>query len=121
MSIESLDDILGADDIAVKEVDTSEWWGDVSYVQAFDAEAFGIFVGLSNGGEKTTFDAEGVAAVVALTLCKPDGTLLIKRKDWKAAAKKLQAKRFEALQACYMTALELSGLTKGAEDEAAKK
>ena len=121
MSIDSLEQILGAEDIAVREVDTSEWWSDVSYVRALDAEAFGIFVGLSEGGTKTTYDASGIAAVVALSLCKKNGDLIIKRKDWKAAAKKLESKRFEALQALYMAVLELSGLTKDQQESAEKK
>jgi len=121
MSLESFDDILGVSDLQVEEVDVSEWWGDVAYVRALDAEAFGIFVGLSDGGTKSTFNASDVAAVVALTLCKPDGTLLVKRSEWQKGAKKLEGKSFAPQQELYVAALRLSGLTKDAQDAAEKK
>jgi len=121
MSIKSIDDLLGFSDLATTEVDTSEWWGESVYVRQFDAEAMGIFVGLSQGGQKNTFNVSDVAAVCALTMCDEKGELLVDRKAWQDSAKKLETRNFEALQVVYLAALKLSGLTKDEQEETEKK
>tara|TARA_R110000765_G_scaffold372450_3_gene462874 strand:+ start:123 stop:491 length:369 start_codon:yes stop_codon:yes gene_type:complete len=118
--IKSFDELLGTTDLAIQEVDTSEWWGGSVFVRELDSEGFGIFIQLTGASGKSTFDSDNLAVICALSMCDKSGKLLVERKGWKAAAKKMSERNFNAVSAVAMAALEVSNLTNSKVDEAGK-
>lgn len=124
----SLDDIYAAHDITINPVDVPEWGGRV-YVRTMSGtqkekyvESIRKVVGSGKKKDVQWVLQESSAKLVALTMCRKDGTLMIPPTEPEASRnqmiKKLGAKSNVALGRVVDAASKLNGLSDEGDEEA---
>lgn len=104
-------DIEAAEDLRRVPLDVPEWGGTV-FVREMSCAEMDLFSPVAARLSKAEFTMRDMCTVAALTLCDADGVLLFDGPD------KLPKKNAKPIQAVFLKALEVSGLTKtGIEDE----
>lgn len=116
MAILTKDQILGADDLEVEEVDVSQWWGGSVLVQSLtgterDAFEADIFEGRGKNVERNFVNLR--TKLLVRTIINENKKLMFSEKDIVALGKKCAA----PLDKIFAVAQRLSGLTpKDVED-----
>jgi hypothetical protein len=113
------EEILGADDIEIEEVEVPEWGG-VVYVKGMTGTERDRFESsiVDNRGKTPKANMDNIRAkLVAETLCNEEGIKLFSVKDVKALGKKSAS----ALQRVFDPAQRLSGITEADIEELAEE
>lgn len=113
--ITTLNALKAIKDIEIGEVHIPQWKATV-YVRSFDANAFNVFMNLYSPDRE--FSIQDAATIAAVTMCDERGKRLAEADE---VAAELLRHNPMAVQAIYMKAVEMSGLTQKEIDKAEKK
>ena len=104
----SAEQILAANDLQIKEIETPEW-GENVFIRQMQGGELGIFSKLLKGTKEVQeFPIEAIAVICALTLCDAKGNRLFP--DHNSGAKQLQTKNSKVLQRIFSASMILSSL-----------